>query len=168
MSPPILLWLCLEPRGQVTSGPNLVATCASCYKGFFSLLPGIQLCISSIISCAPLLSGKSTLTKKFTPAVLQASFCDVRLYITCVTSAAVVHRASRCGASFKPNFMKSLSVHSKVVAIPIFNTQLLSLLLQWWHWLLRNSSNILVLFFFLLYITCLLGLSNTFIGYINK
>lgn len=72
---------------------------------------------------APLLFGKSTLTRKSTPAVIHASFCDVHLYNTRVTHAAVVLGAFRCSASSKPNFVKALSLPSK----SIFNAKLLSL-----------------------------------------
>lgn len=107
-------------------------------QGILLLAAWIQLCISSVIPCAPLLSGKSILTRKFSPALLQASFYDVLLYITRVTSAAAVPRACRHGASFNPNSAKGLSLASQVLATPISNTRLLSLLLQCWHWLLRK------------------------------
>lgn len=57
--------------------------------------------------CASLLSGRSTLTRNSIPALIHVSFCDVHLYMTHVTHAAVVLRASRCGASSKPNFVKA-------------------------------------------------------------
>lgn len=75
---------------------------------------------------------------KLTLAVLQTTFCDVLLDITCVTHAAVVPRTSQRGTSFKRDFVKSLFLPSQVLAIPIFISGLLSLLLQWWHWLPRK------------------------------
>lgn len=101
---------------------------ASCYKGFFSLLSRIsriQLCILSVIHCAPLLSGEKILSRHFTPAPLQVIFCYVHLYILCYQCSCggphgwnvlmkSLFQAKVC-ESFIPPVLKSLPFPSLVL-----------------------------------------------------
>lgn len=109
---------------------------ASCYKGFFSLLSRIsriQLCILSVIHCAPLLSGEKTLSRYFTPAPLQVIFCWCSLIHFMLPVQLWWSTWLEC-PDVKPVSSRSLwklySSCSQVLAIPIFSTSFLSVLLQ--------------------------------------